>query len=408
MHVLSFLRRNAPFLAAGFLLSFSSSYGQTYFISIFSGEIREAFGLSHGAWGGIYTLATTASALVMVWAGLLTDRFRVRLLVGAVALLLALFCLAMAAVPVAWALVPVIFGLRFAGQGMMSQLAVVSMARWFVASRGLALSIASMGFAMGQALLPMSFVALMPVFGWRGLWVLAAGLVCLTFPVIFALLRQERTPQALAAESSAAQGMEGRHWRRSEVLRHWLFWLMIPIIVGPPAWGTALFFQQVHFAEVKGWALVDYVALLPVYTAASVTATFASGWAIDRFGTARLMPFYGLPFAAGFLVLSQAASLPVAALGLALTGLGAGAQATLPASFWAEFFGTRHLGGIKALAVALMVFGSAIGPGLTGALIDRGLEFPQQMLGIAAYFLLAAGLATLGAGRARGLLPAAA
>ena len=64
-----FLRSNAPWLGAGALLMFSSSYGQTFFISIFAGEIRAEYGLSDGQWGLIYTLGTTASALLMLWAG---------------------------------------------------------------------------------------------------------------------------------------------------------------------------------------------------------------------------------------------------------------------------------------------------------------------------------------------------
>ena len=64
----------------GCVLTFMSSFGQTFFISIFAGEIRAEFGLSHGEWGGIYALGTLASAIVMVWSGGLTDRFRVRTL----------------------------------------------------------------------------------------------------------------------------------------------------------------------------------------------------------------------------------------------------------------------------------------------------------------------------------------
>ncbi|MEM1352923.1 MAG: MFS transporter, partial [Pseudomonadota bacterium] len=55
MGYLRFLIDNWVFLLAGFLLTFTSSYGQTYFISIFAGEIKADFGLSDGQWGGIYT-----------------------------------------------------------------------------------------------------------------------------------------------------------------------------------------------------------------------------------------------------------------------------------------------------------------------------------------------------------------
>jgi MFS family permease len=395
MGYLRFLQANWLFLLAGFLLTFTSSYGQTYFISLFAGEIKADFGLSDGQWGGIYTLGTTLSAITMVWAGVLTDQFRVRALALGVMSALALACVAMA-VNTSWLLlIGVIFALRLTGQGMMSQLGAVAMVRWFEATRGKALSLSSMGFAAGQAILPVVFVALFAVAPWRSLWLLAALLVMLTVPVLLLLLRRERTPQSMAEETQVA-GMEGRHWTRAQMLRSGLFFLMIPMIVGPAAWGTALFFQQVHLTEVKGWELVNYVALMPIYTLSSVVTTFVSGWAIDRFGVSRIVPIQMLPFALSFAVLAFADTIFMAGVGLVIFGMGQGMQATGTSVFWAEYYGTRHIGAIKAVAAALMVFGSAIGPGVTGLLIDLGIDFPQQMLPIAVYYALAACLATLG------------
>lgn len=395
MSYVQFLRQNSLFLLAGFLLTFTSSYGQTYFISIFAGEIKADFDLTDGQWGGIYTIGTTMSAVAMIWAGVLTDQFRVRALALAVMIGLALACFAMA-VNTSWLLlILVIFALRLTGQGMMSQLGSVAMVRWFEATRGKALSLSSMGYAVGQAVLPVAFVSLFAVVSWRSLWVLAAVLVLLTIPVLLALLRQERTPQSMVEEMQLA-GMSGRHWTRAETLRSGLFLLMIPMVIGPSAWGTALFFQQVHLTEVKGWSLVAYVALLPLYTVSSIGATFASGWAIDRFGVSRIVPLQLLPFAVSFTVLAYAETLVMAGVGLFIFGVGQGLLSTGTASFWAEYFGTRHIGSIKSVAAALMVFGSAIGPGVSGALIDAGIDFPDQMLPMAAFYLLAAGMATYG------------
>ena len=400
MAYLRFLRANWLFLLAGFLLTFTSSYGQTYFISLFAGEIKADFGLSDGQWGGIYTIGTTMSAVTMIWAGVLTDTFRVRALALGVMLALAAACVAMA-VNTSWILlIGVIFALRLTGQGMMSQLGAVAMVRWFEATRGKALSLSSMGFAAGQAILPIVFVALFAVAPWRNLWILAAAIVVLTIPLLLMLLRQERTPQSMAAKAQIA-GMGNRHWTRAEMLRSGLFFLMIPMIIGPSAWGTALFFQQVHLVEVKGWELVAFVALMPVYTLTSVASTFVSGWAIDRFGVSLIVPFQMLPFAVSFAVLAYADTIFMAGIGLMIFGVGQGLQATGSSTFWAEYFGTRHIGSIKSVAAALMVFGSAIGPGVTGALIDLGIDFPQQMLPIAVYYLIAAALASYGIMRYR-------
>jgi MFS family permease len=406
MSFIHFVRANWLFLLAGFTLTVTSSYGQTFFISLFAGQIMADFGLSNGQWGGIYTLGTTASAITMVWAGTLVDRFRVRALGTLVLLALAAACLFMAAVPNAALLVLTIFFLRLFGQGMSSHLAVVAMARWFVASRGKALSIASMGFAVGQAVLPVIFVALMMTWHWRALWVVAGGIVLLTVPLMTALLRQERTPQSMAKDEQAA-GMNGLHWTRGQVLRHPLFWLMVPALLGPPAWGTALFFQQVHMTAIKGWPLAGFVALFPIYTGVIIAATFATGWGLDRIGTARLVPFYMLPFAVGFALMAGAGSLFAAGIALLVLGVGQGMQSTLPAAFWAEFFGTQHIGSIKAAAAGIMVFGSAIGPGISGFLIDQGIDFPQQMWGYSVYFVFAALVATIGVTGAQKSLSAA-
>jgi hypothetical protein len=43
-----------------------------------------------------------------------------------------------------------------------------------------------------------------------------------------------------------------------------------------------------------------------------------------------------------------------------------------------------------------MVFGSALGPGVTGLFIDLGVDFPEQMIPIAIYYVIAALMATTG------------
>ena len=405
MSYIAFLRANWLFLSAGVLMTFGSSYGQTFFISLFAAQIKEAFGLTDGGWGAVYTLATTASAIVMIWAGALTDRFRVRVLARFVMVGLALACLMMTGAPGVWWLLLTVFALRFFGQGLMSHLAAVAMARWFVATRGKALSIASTGFSVGTAFLPLIVAALLLVVDWRWIWVAAAIATLGSIPVLVALLRHERTPQSLARETEAT-GIDGRHWTRGEVLVHPVFWLLVPALLGPAAWGTALAFHQVHLTEVKGWSFVSFVAIYPFSTAVTVATTFACGWAVDRFGSARVMPVYMLPFALCFIVMWQAGGIAGAALALCIFAVGQGMQATLASAFWAEFFGTRHLGAIKAVSGAIMVFGSAIGPGITGVLIDLGLTFPEQMPMLAGYFLIAALLATMASRMAARALPA--
>ncbi len=404
---LRFIRENLPFLATGALLSFLSSFGQTFFISIFGGEIREAYGLSNGDWGLIYMIGTGASALVMVFAGGLADRFRVRTLGIVVVLLLACACLFMA-FNSAVALLPlVIFALRFTGQGMTNHVSTVAMARWFIATRGRALAIAAFGFMLGEATLPLTMVWFKSFIDWRTLWVCFAGFcVCATF-ILYRLLRLERTPQSMA-ETTQSAGMYGKHWTRAEVLRHPLFWLMVPAVMSFSGFGTAFWFHQVHFAEIKGWSHLALVSVFPLGTLALSISTIGYGWAIDRFGAIRLLPIYLMPLIVAFILHWFAPSLGWTALAVVLMGIAGGGQATLLNACWAEFYGTRNIGSIKSAATALMVLGSAIGPGLSGWLIDIGVGFEIQQLGYAAIFAFAALILIIPTRKARQALTSAA
>jgi sugar phosphate permease len=400
MGLLNYLSRNAPWLAAGGLLTFLSSFGQTYFISIFAGEIRTTYELSHGAWGGIYTIGTAASAVVMVWAGSLTDHFRVRTLGPLVLTGLACSCLAMGLNSSVWLLPVILFALRLFGQGMSSHIAVVAMTRWFTTTRGRALSIAALGFALGEAVLPLSFVSMLGLVDWHLLWIFAAGICLISGPILLLLLRKERTPQSMA-QNDPVTGMRERNWTRGEALKHPLFWFTVPSLLGLSAFGTAFFFHQVHFAEIKGWSHIQLVSLFPIFSIFAILSMLASGWALDRWGTARLMPYVQLPMVACFLVFAASTSLTGALMGFLFFAMAVGANSTVPNAYWAEFYGTAHIGSIKALATAVMVFGSAIGPGITGYLIDFGVGLETQFVAISIYFLFAATMMYIGISRSR-------
>ncbi|MFT6943536.1 MAG: MFS family permease, partial [Yoonia sp.] len=386
---LRFIRENLPFLGTGVLLSFLSSFGQTFFISIFGGEIRDVYGLTNGDWGLIYMVGTGASALLMVFAGGLADRFRVRTLGIVVILLLASACLFMAFNAVAALLPIVIFALRFTGQGMTTHVATVAMSRWFIATRGRALAVAAFGFMIGEATLPLTMVWLKSFIDWRTLWIGFAVFCVLACVVLYRLLRLERTPQSMA-DTTQSTGMNNKQWTRREALRHPLFWAMIPAVMSFSGFGTAFWFHQAHFAEIKGWSHLALVSVFPLGTLALLLSTIAYGWAIDRFGAARLLPFYLIPLILAFILNWYAPSLGWTAMAVVLMGMAGGGQSTLLNACWAEFYGTKHIGSIKSAAAALMVLGSAIGPGLSGWLIDSGVGFEVQQLGYAAIFAVAA------------------
>ena len=383
---ITFFRDNARWLCTGVLLTFLSSFGQTFFIAQFASHIQSEFDLSHGSWGGIYAAGTTASAIVMLWAGGLTDKFRVRTLAPIVFVALSVTCVAMALNASVLALPFIIFFLRLMGQGMSSHVAMVAMSRWFDATRGRAISIALLGFSLAEATLPILIIAALTIMAWQSLWWVAAAAALVGVPVIIWLLQKERTPQS-HAKTAQSLGMQKRHWTRSDALRHPLFWSVVPTIAGLSAFATAFFFHQIHFTDIKGWSHLYFVAQIPVYTVVSVAAMLVSGWAVDRLGTGALLPITLLPFAGGALTFAFAQQSLAAGFGFALLGLSSGAFSTVISAFWAEYYGTKFIGGIKAIGSAVMVFGSALGPLLTGLAIDWGFGFDRQLVAVAVYFV---------------------
>ncbi|MDA8761035.1 MFS transporter [Amylibacter sp.] len=395
-----FILKNSRWLAAGTLLTFMSSFGQTYFISIFSGEIRNTFNLSHGDWGLIYGFGTFASAIVMIWAGGLTDIMRVRKLGPMVLCALSTSCLFMAFNPVVALLPVVIFCLRLTGQGMSTHIAAVAMSRWFVNNRGKALSISNLGFSFGEALIPLFLVSALIYFSWQKIWIIAALITLLSIPILIWLLRQERSPQSIDAEDQS-WGMNKLHWTRKKTISHPLFWFMMPAVIGQSAFNTAFFFQQVHFSEIKGWEHLNLVSMFPIYTGVAICMMILSGILLDKFGTAKLIPYFQLPMIIAFILFAFGETLYSALLGFIFLGITSGANTTLPNAFWAEFFGTKHLGSIKAAAAAAMVLGSAIGPALTGILLDFDISLNLQYVGISTFFIISSLLMLVGISRVK-------
>ena len=395
-----FILKNSRWLAAGTLLTFMSSFGQTYFISIFSGEIRNTFNLSHGDWGLIYGFGTFASAIVMIWAGGLTDIMRVRKLGPMVLCALSTSCLFMAFNPVVALLPVVIFCLRLTGQGMSTHIAAVAMSRWFVNNRGKALSISNLGFSFGEALIPLFLVSALIYFSWQKIWIIAALVTLFSIPILIWLLRQERSPQSIDAEDQS-WGMNKLHWTRKKTISHPLFWFMMPAVIGQSAFNTAFFFQQVHFSEIKGWEHLSLVSMFPIYTGIAICMMILSGILLDKFGTAKLIPYFQLPMIIAFILFAFGETLYSALLGFIFLGITSGANTTLPNAFWAEFFGTKHLGSIKAAAAAAMVLGSAIGPALTGILLDFDISLNLQYVGISTFFIISSLLMWMGISRVK-------
>lgn len=381
----SFYSQNAWWLGNGLGLTFASSFGQTFFIALFAGFIRQTYGLSDGAWGGLYTLATFASAACLIQFGRLADTMPLVRLASVIILIYAAAALTMAFSNSILALAVAVFGLRFCGQGMMTHIAMTAMARWFRANRARAIAVAAMGFPLGEAVLPFLTVEAIAWVGWRTAWVMvAAFLLVAVLPTIFVLMRHGRTPRGEGGDETAL-GMGGRHWTRGEVLRHWSFWILLPGLMAPPFIGTCAFFHQVHIAEVRHYDLAIMALGFPLYAAVSVASSLAAGVVLDRVGVIKVLPVVLAPMALAIPILALPGGIWVWYLLLVGTGISQGVVVTLVGALWPTLYGTRWIGSIKAVATAAMVVATAVGPGVTGLLIDWGYPFPEQALWLSAY-----------------------
>ncbi|AJY47662.1 MFS transporter [Martelella endophytica] len=391
MNLLSFLRENARWVGGAFLMNYFTAFGQTYFISLSAGDIRAEYGLSPGDFGFIYMGATLLSALTLTRLGRIVDTRSVVQVVFIVMPLLAVATLIMAVSHHVALLFLSLYMLRLFGQGMMSHTAVTAMGRWFNAMRGRAVSLSSLGLQTGEATFPVIFVLVSGLIGWRGSWIAAAVMIlAVGLPLISVLMRVEREPQseALGRKTAATP----RDWTRGEVLRDPLFWAVLCAFLAPPFIGTTIFFHQVYLVELRGWTLELFAGSFFLLSIASLVSMLVTGALVDRFSSVAVLPFLLVPIAAACLVMGISGAAWTPYVFMPLIGLSMGASGTLNGALWPELYGSRHLGSIRSIVIALIVFSTAVGPGLTGALIDIGVSYPGQ---IAAMGLASIALALL-------------
>ncbi len=381
----SFLRSNARWLAGGVLLTFCSSVGQTFFIASFAGAIREDFNLSHGGFGLIYMIATLGSAVTLVRIGRVLDTASIHKVACVLLILLATAALMMAFAGSIAILLLSIYCLRLFGQGMMTHTAMVAMGKWFVAERGRAVSITTTGHQLGEGILPLVLVAVLAGSDWQSAWILAAVLlVVVALPLSYALLCTPRQPSRKDLDISE----HGRQWTRAEALRDAPFWAVCTGVLAPSFIGTSVFFHQVHLGEIKNWSNSVVAGSFAVMAITSVILGLITGQLIDRFTARRMLPYFLFPLAIGCLLLGVAEEASVMAVFMFLLGSSYGVSQAVFGAVWPEVYGTRHLGAIRAVVSAAMVFASALGPGVTGWLIDQGIGFEFQLKVMAIYCLV--------------------
>ena len=389
MIITDFYIKNLRWLYIVFILTFCSAFGQTFFISLYSGEIRAAFDLTHGQWGLIYSCATLSSAILILFVGGYADRSSAKSISTLVILGLMVFIFLMANNTSTWGLVLIILGLRFFGQGMLGHISMVFCGKWFFKNKGKAVAVANSGYTLAEAIMPTIFVALIGVLSWQTSWYVSIIMSILILASVRFLAEIERNKRGEPQKENQQVGMLKKSWKRSEMLKSWVFWAAVPGLMTSPMITTTLFFHQVHLVEIKSWELSTYVLFIPAYSAATLLSLYLIGYFVDKFSTKIILPIFLFPLVSGLLLLSIATGYLALLLIFILFGLSAGAYIVVYGTFFPEFFGSLYLGSVRTVGVTIMVFSSAIGPVLSGYFIDLGYLVDHQFKFFAAFSVFA-------------------
>jgi len=388
--MIDFLKQNARWIAGGFLLTYFSSFGQTFFISASIAEWQTAFDLSHGEIGRLYMFATLASAMCLPFVGRIVDVLPENKTILIVVPVLAAATLLAAYAPSVAVLLIAIFLLRLFGQGMMTHIALTATGRWFAAQRGRAVSLVVLGHQGGEASLPLLFATVSVAFGYQAGWVAGAlALLLVALPFGYWAYSQPRVPSHSEMDAHAKKP-KVRDWTRSEVLTDPVFWVLLTGVLAPPFIGTTIFYHQDYMTALNGWPDTFYARSLSVMALTTVIFALICGVLIDRFRASTILPFFLVPLSATCFVLGSGGPPATLVAAMVLLGISYGFSSTLFGAVWPEVYGTRHLGAIRSLIVSAMVLSTAAGPGVTGTLIDNDIALSTQFSWLGIYCLCAA------------------
>ncbi len=362
----------------GFIFTFFSSFGQSFFLGLFNSSIRETLSITHGQFGSIYASATLLSSFLLIWVGKKIDDINIFRFALYVTLLLAFSCFFFSKISSIVFLFIAVFLMRFSGQGLMSHTATTTISRFFTKSRGKALSIGWFGLSTAEFILPVLIVYLLTLTAWQNIWLSISVLILFFLPFIsFALIKNLNFDSREDVNDQNFFEKEIKNWTRVEVLKDYRFYIVCLNMLAMPWIATGVFVYQSYITESKEWGEFVIAQSFMAYSVLSVITLLGSGFLIDKFTSRKLLIFMNIPLLISMLVLFYLDISISAFIFLGLIGISNGLANVLGSSTWAEIYGVKYIGSIKALTTALMVFSTAFGTALFGLLIDKGFTIEQ-------------------------------
>ena len=372
----------------GFIFTFFSSFGQSYFLGLFNSSIREALSITHGQFGSIYASATLCSSLLLIWVGKKIDDVNIFKFAFFVTILLSFACFFFSRVTSVFLLFIAIFLMRFSGQGMMSHTASTTISRYFTKTRGRALSISWFGLSSAEFIMPVLMVYLLTIIDWQNLWLIFSISVLIILPIVSFLLIKNLNLDSREANDENIKHVEIKQWRRRDVLKDYRFYIISSNMLAMPWIFTGFAVFQSFVQTSKGWGPYVIAQSFMSYSIFSVLTLFLSGFLIDKFTSRKLLIYMNIPLLLSVIVLFLFDTPITAFLFLGLVGISNGFANILGSSTWAELYGVKYLGSIKALTTALMVFATAFGTALFGYLIDIGFTVGDIAVVSGAYIFI--------------------
>jgi len=245
---------NFKVILFGFIFTFFSSFGQSFFLGLFNSSIRETLSISHGQFGSIYASATLLSSFILVWIGKKIDDMNILRFSFYVIILLAISSFLFSKISSIIFLFFAIFLMRLSGQGLMSHTATTTISRYFEKTRGRALSTTWLGLSLAEFILPLLIVFLLTITEWRSIWLSISVLIILVLPLIsFYLVKNVNLDSRENLINEEKNLKEIKQWKRIEVLKDYRFYIVCLNMLAMPWIATGTFVYQSFIASSKGW-----------------------------------------------------------------------------------------------------------------------------------------------------------
>jgi len=122
---------------------------------------------------------------------------------------------------------------------------------------------------------------------------------------------------------------------------------------------------------MKSWTMINLAESFVFYAICGIGGSIISGLLVDKFSGRKLIPFHLLPMALILVLMLFSDHVYILYLYMAGLGLSNGFTENMSNSLWAEMYGIKNLGSIKALLTFFGVLASASSPFLYGIILDQ-------------------------------------